>query len=94
MKLILILHTDYYDMNELEYHISIGFLLGYKPERIKGFIIRNIDYIEQGISREELDLYIENTVEFMNKLNVKERKIMKLFPQIKFMGGCVKLSEL
>lgn len=94
MKLILILHTDYYDMNELEYHISIGFLLGYKPDRIKGFILRNINYREYVISRQELDLYIENTVDFMRNLDFEKHKIVKLFSQIKLICGCVKISEL
>ena len=81
-------------MNELEYHISIGFLLGYKPDRIKGFILRNINYREYVISRQELDLYIENTVDFMRNLNFEKQEIMKLFPQIKLRRGCIKLSEL
>jgi hypothetical protein len=92
MKLILILHTDYYDINELEYHISIGFLLGYKPKRIKGFILRNINYREYVISQKELDSYIKNTIEFIKSLNFRKYKIMKLYPQIKFICGLINLK--
>ena len=94
MKLILILHTDYYDINELEYHIAIGSLLGYKPERIKGFLLRNINYREYVLSRKELGLYIKDTIEFIKSLDFRKYKIMKLYPQIKLIYGCVTLNGL
>jgi hypothetical protein len=94
MKLILILHTDYYDINELEYHIAIGILLGYKPERIKGFLLRNINYREYVLSRKELGSYIKDTVEFIKSLDFRKYKIMKLYPQIKLIYGCVTMNEL
>lgn len=88
MKLILILHTDYYDLNKLEYHIAIGSLLGYKPERIKGFLLRNINYRKHVESRKDLPLYIENTKAFIKSLSFKQSEIVKLFPNIKFTNGC------
>jgi hypothetical protein len=88
MKLLLILHTDYYDLNELEYHISIGLLLGYKKERIKGFLMRNINYRIYVESKKELFSYIEHTEEFIKSLNFRKYKIMKLYPQIKLITGC------
>ena len=94
MKLILILHTDYYDLNKLEYHIAIGSLLGYKPERIKGFLLRNINYREYVVSRKDLGSYIKNTVGFIKKLDFEKTQIMKFFPDIKFIYGCMVLDEL
>ena len=44
LKLLLVLHTDYFDINEMDYHIVIGNLLGYPADRIKGYLLRNINY--------------------------------------------------
>jgi hypothetical protein len=85
IKLILILHTEYYDLNELEYHIGIGLLLGYKPERIKGFLIRNLNYREYVVSKDELLLYIKNVGQLIQKLDFDKEYIMKVYPiEIKY----------
>ena len=85
MKLILILHTDYYDINELEYHIAIGVLLGYKPKRIKGFLLRNINYRIYVESKEDLTSYIKETCNFIQKLDFSE-DIINIYP-IKIIYG-------
>lgn len=87
MKLLLILHTDYYDLNELEYHISIGLLLGYKKKRIKGFLLRNINYRIYVESKKELFSYIEHTEEFIKKISFRKIEIMRNYP-IKLITGC------
>ena len=83
IKLILILHTDYYDLNELEYHIAIGFLLGYKTKRIMGFLLRNTNYKIYIKSKKYIISYIKETCDFIQNLNFP-KDIINVYPiQIK-----------
>lgn len=46
VKLMLILHTKEYDLTEIEWHIAIGYYLGYTIGRIRGYLVRNIEILD------------------------------------------------
>ena len=92
MKLALILHTDYYDLNELEYHIAIGLLLGYKLNRIKGFILRNVNYRIYLVDEDDILPYINDTRRFIEKLSFEKKYVIREYPIKIKQGITIKLT--
>ena len=80
LKLMLVLHTDHYEDNyeyhDMDYHIAIGYFLGYPKERIHGYIVRNIDY-EQGF---DIRSYIVSRIENIKTWVVDKKSVLEQYP--------------